>query len=66
MLFRSDIVNKLNAGVRRAFQEPDVKQRLEREAIDPEPFTPEQFTAFVRAEVARWTPIAKASGAKLQ
>ena len=62
----ADIVNKLNAGVLRAFREPDVKQRLEREAIDPEPFTPAQFTEFVRAEVARWTPIAKASGAKLQ
>ncbi len=60
----ADIVTRLNAEVIKALQQPDIRQRLDREAIHAEPLSPAQFTAFVQAEINRWTPIAKASGAK--
>jgi tripartite-type tricarboxylate transporter receptor subunit TctC len=57
----SAIVNKLNAEVIKALRQPDIQERLKREAIYTEPFTPEEFTAFFKREIDRWTPLAKAS-----
>ncbi len=57
-----EIVNKLNAEVVKAFKQPDVVERLKREAIFTEPFTAAEFTAFFKKEMERWTPIAKAAG----
>jgi tripartite-type tricarboxylate transporter receptor subunit TctC len=59
-----DIVARLNAEAIRALQQPEIRKRLQRDAIDPEPLDPAQFTAFIKAEVARWIPIVKATGAK--
>lgn len=60
----ADIVNRINAAVIKAWQQPDVKKLLEPDAIEAEPLSPAQFTAFVKAEAKRWTPFARASGAK--
>lgn len=57
------IVKRLNTEVIRALREPDVRERLQRDAIDPEPLDPEAFVKFIHAETAIWAPIAKASGA---
>jgi tripartite-type tricarboxylate transporter receptor subunit TctC len=38
---------------------PDVKKRLDEDAIEREPMTPEQVSKFVASEVAKWGPIAK-------
>ena len=58
------IVEKLNAEVRKALQSPDTRQRLRPEGITPGDLSAREFTAFVVAEVKRWAPIVKASGAK--
>jgi len=58
------IVRKLNGEVIKALAQPDIRQRLARDAIDPEPFDPAAFVRFIEAETKIWTPIAKASGAK--
>ena len=63
-LLGADIVERINAAVIQAFKQPDVRKLLAPDAIDPEPLTPAQFTAFFKAEAARWTPFARASGAK--
>jgi tripartite-type tricarboxylate transporter receptor subunit TctC len=60
----ADIVNRLNTEVRRAMQQPDVKQRLRPEGIEPGDLDPQAFTAYVAQEVKRWAPVVKASGAK--
>jgi tripartite-type tricarboxylate transporter receptor subunit TctC len=54
-----DIVLKLNAQVRKALAEPVVLRALSADSIEPNALGPEQFEQFVRAELARWTPIAK-------
>src|SRR5262252_10871086 len=59
-----EIVNKLNAEVRRALKAPDVRERLRPEGIEPGDLDPQQFTAFVAAELKRWAPIVRASGAQ--
>jgi tripartite-type tricarboxylate transporter receptor subunit TctC len=59
-----DIVNKINAAVIKGFKNPDIRKRLERDAIDPEPFTPAEFTAYVKEETKRWGPIAQSLAGK--
>jgi tripartite-type tricarboxylate transporter receptor subunit TctC len=60
----ADIVERLNAEVRRGLAAPDARARLKPEAIEPGRLSPREFTEFVAAEVKRWAPVVKASGAK--
>jgi tripartite-type tricarboxylate transporter receptor subunit TctC len=60
----SDIVEKLNAGVRKALDSPEARNRLRPEGIEPGNLTAAEFTRFVETEVKRWAPVVKASGAK--
>ncbi|TMH35302.1 MAG: tripartite tricarboxylate transporter substrate binding protein [Betaproteobacteria bacterium] len=58
-----EIVSRLNTEVRRALQASDVRERLRPEGIEPGDLDPRQFAAFVAAELKRWAPIVRASGA---
>jgi tripartite-type tricarboxylate transporter receptor subunit TctC len=60
----SEIVEKLNAEVRKALDAPDARNRLRPEGIEPGKLTAAEFTHFVETEVKRWAPVVKASGAK--
>jgi tripartite-type tricarboxylate transporter receptor subunit TctC len=42
---------------------PDVKERLARLGAEPTPQAPDEFTQFVRDEIARWAKVVRASGA---
>jgi tripartite-type tricarboxylate transporter receptor subunit TctC len=57
----ADIVNKLNAAVDKAKDSPEVQKRLATEAMETEKMSPEDFTKFVAAELAKWGPVAKAT-----
>jgi tripartite-type tricarboxylate transporter receptor subunit TctC len=59
-----EIVERLNREIVKALQRPDIRKRLDDDAIEVEAMDAETFSKFVAAEVARWTPIAKASGAQ--
>jgi tripartite-type tricarboxylate transporter receptor subunit TctC len=60
----ADIVRKLNAAVVAALSEPAMRAQLAREGASPAPGTAEEFAAFVRADVERWAPIVRQSGAR--
>ena len=60
----ADVVQRVNAAVIDAFAQPEVRKLLERDAIEPAPMSPAEFTAFFKSEAKRWTPFAHASGAK--
>lgn len=59
-----DIVNKLHAGVVRALQNPEVRQRLLNDGAEPVGSSPEEFTAYLRAETAKWAKVIQAAGIK--
>jgi tripartite-type tricarboxylate transporter receptor subunit TctC len=58
------IVAQLSAAINKALADPTVLKRLEDVGVDPTPGTsPEKLAEFIRAELAKWAPIIKASGA---
>jgi tripartite-type tricarboxylate transporter receptor subunit TctC len=59
-----EIVDKLNAEVRRALELSDVRAKLRHEGISPNRLDAKEFTAFVTDELHRWGPTVRASGAK--
>lgn len=63
----ADVQKKLNAALQAALKDPKVIERLAAlgtEPVKPEQATPEALTAHLKAEVAKWSPVIKASGAK--
>jgi tripartite-type tricarboxylate transporter receptor subunit TctC len=59
-----DIVRRLNAETVKFMQSKEIETRLINEGARFIPMTPEQFGEFVKAEIAKWAPVVKASGAK--
>jgi tripartite-type tricarboxylate transporter receptor subunit TctC len=55
------IVKRLNAAVREALATPELRERLATEGIEPNDLDADAFTRFLRAEVTRWAPVAKAA-----
>src|SRR5712692_6275719 len=55
----NDITERLNQAVARMLQLPEVRKRLDRDAIETRAMTPEEFTIFVASEIAKWAPVAK-------
>ena len=60
-----DVVAKLNTDVRRILQLPAVRERLRPEGIEPGTLDAPAFTEFVAAELKRWAPLVRASGARV-
>jgi len=59
------VVDRLSAEILKAMDAPDFKERLHNMGSDaPAIRTPEQFTAFVAAELKTYTDLVKRSGAK--
>ncbi|HTO49689.1 MAG TPA: tripartite tricarboxylate transporter substrate binding protein [Burkholderiales bacterium] len=59
-----EIVQRWNAEVVRIMQGQEIQARLANEGASFRPMTPDEFGAFVRAEIAKWAPVVKASGAR--
>jgi tripartite-type tricarboxylate transporter receptor subunit TctC len=61
-----EVVQKLNDALNRVLQRPDVRERLAALTFEPIGGSPQQFTDYVRAEVAKWAVVVKETGAKLE
>jgi tripartite-type tricarboxylate transporter receptor subunit TctC len=61
------IVARLNEATQTLLRDPDFQATLSKLGYEPMlDYGPEKAAAFVREELARWTPIVRASGAKLE
>jgi len=60
----ADVTARLNKGFVDALNSPELKARMATLMAEPSPTTPDQFAAFVKAELAKYEPVVKASGAK--
>jgi tripartite-type tricarboxylate transporter receptor subunit TctC len=55
----ADVVNKINVAVVKGLEEPDMRRRLARDAIDPPPYDPAAVASFFRSENEKWGRLAK-------
>ena len=60
-----DIVAKLNSASVKALASAEMRERLAAQGADPVGNTPDQFAAFIKAEIDKWAKIVKASGARV-
>jgi tripartite-type tricarboxylate transporter receptor subunit TctC len=58
------IVSRLNAEIATALAQPDLKERLALEGGEATASSPSELGARIKAEIARWAPVVKASGAR--
>ena len=57
-----DVISRLNAEVNVVMNLPEVKDRLKKQGIDPEPGTQAQLLAHVKSEITRFAALIKAIG----
>jgi tripartite-type tricarboxylate transporter receptor subunit TctC len=60
------IVNQLSKEVARIVSLPDVKERIVQLGSVPKPSTPEEFDAFIRAEVQKLAKVVKAANIRVE
>jgi len=60
-----DIVNKIYGVVSKSLRTPEMTERLATQGAEAVGNTPEEFSEFVRAEIAKWAKVVKASGARV-
>ena len=60
------VVNKLSAEVARIVKLPDVTQRFELDGAEGVGSTPAEFTAFLKAEMQKWSRVIKDAGVKAE
>src|SRR5580692_3409135 len=60
-----EIVRTLNGAINEAIRAPDVKERFEQLNIDSRQNTPEEFRAFVKDQMERWSKVVKEANIKL-
>ena len=59
------IVKLLNDSLRTVLSAPDLRDKLSVEAIEPQPMTPDAFAQYIRADLERWSRLAKARNIQL-
>jgi len=59
-----DVINRVNADVLKVVRSPELIERLRAEGSDPVGNSPEQYSAFLRDEIAKWARIIKFANVK--
>ena len=59
------IIDKIQTDVTKALAVPEVRERFVAQGAQPGGNTPDQFAAFIRGEIEKWTKVVKASNAKI-
>ena len=57
-----EIILRLNSEVSRALREPDARERLNSIGAEPMDGTPEEFAAYIQAEMTKWSKVVKTAG----
>jgi len=61
----ADIVHRLNETQVAVLNDPELREKLSVEAVEPMPMSPEQFGQYIKADIQRWTALAKAKNIHL-
>lgn len=60
-----DVLAKLSAATMKVLAKPEVVQQMAEQGAIAHPEKPAEFEAFVKAETAKWGPVVKQSGARV-
>jgi tripartite-type tricarboxylate transporter receptor subunit TctC len=60
------VVDRLNAATNAALKSPEMKASMEKLGIEATTGSPQDFAAFIAAEVPKWARIVEASGVKME
>lgn len=58
------IIDRLHGEIVRALNSPDLRGKLIEAGADPVGSTPEEYTAFIKSEIAKWAKVINAAGIK--
>jgi tripartite-type tricarboxylate transporter receptor subunit TctC len=58
------LVDKLNAAMVATLNEPAIREKLALQGLEPTPSSPEEFSVFLRAELAKWAKVVKDTGSQ--
>ena len=61
----TEAIDRLNKAFTEALRAPETRTRFAQLMAEPVPTTPQQFGAFMKKELARYEPVVKASGARV-
>ena len=59
------VINRLNGAIVKAMADAEMKKQLADAGIEALSSTPEQFSATIKSEIAKWSRVVKASGARV-
>ena len=60
-----EIVAKLNADVRAALEDPEIRRQLEARGLEAFPGTPQALAKHMAGEIERWGKVIRDAGVKL-
>jgi tripartite-type tricarboxylate transporter receptor subunit TctC len=61
-----EIVARLNTEIEKALAEPDMKKALSDAGVEPTPSSPEEMSAFLAEELARWGKVVKDANIRME
>ena len=61
-----EIVRRINADVVAVLRDPAIADRMTQLGAVADPQTPEEYAAFIRAEIAKWREVAQAANVRLE
>lgn len=61
----ADIIKRLNAEFNRIIAEPAIRKRMLENGYEPVGGPPEKFGVHIRSEIAKWAPVVKATGVRV-
>src|SRR5262245_4301502 len=60
------IIAKVNGDIVRLLQDPQVAERFAAQVLDVQPSTPEEFSAYLKSELAKWGRVVRVAGLQVQ
>ncbi|MBI2318924.1 MAG: tripartite tricarboxylate transporter substrate binding protein, partial [Betaproteobacteria bacterium] len=54
-----EIITELNTELVKILKMPDIREKLSSQGVEPVTNTPEQFAAYIKAEIAKWAKVIK-------
>lgn len=60
----ASMVRTANTELNKALNSPDLRKKLEDQGLNVSPSSPDEFAKLIKADIAKWTPVVKDSGAK--